>query len=36
MYTVVSVPEPTTLALLSGGVILLLVQRRRVSGNRAV
>jgi hypothetical protein len=35
-YTIVSVPEPTTLALLSGGVILLLVQRRRVSGNRAV
>ena len=29
------VPEPATLALLSGGVILLLVQRRRVSGNRA-
>ena len=29
------VPEPTTLALLSGGVIFLLVQRRRVPGNRA-
>jgi hypothetical protein len=29
------VPEPATLGLLSGGVILLLVQRRRVSGNRA-
>jgi hypothetical protein len=29
MYTV-TIPEPTTLALLSGGVILLLVQRRRV------
>ena len=34
MYTV-TIPEPTTLVLLSGGVILLLVQRRRVSGNRA-
>lgn len=34
-YTVVAVPEPTTLALLGGGVIFLLVQRRRVSGNRA-
>ena len=34
IYTV-AVPEPTTLALLSGGVILLLAQRRRVSGNRA-
>ena len=34
IYTV-AVPEPATLALLSGGVILLLVQRRRVSGNRA-
>jgi hypothetical protein len=32
---VVAVPEPTTLALLSGGVIFLLVQRRRVPGNRA-
>jgi hypothetical protein len=29
------VPEPTTLGLLSGGIIFLLVQRRRVSGNRA-
>ena len=35
LYTVASVPEPATLALLSGGVILLLAQRRRVSGNRA-
>jgi hypothetical protein len=34
-YTVVAVPEPTTLALLGGGVIFLLAQRRRVSGNRA-
>jgi hypothetical protein len=32
---IVAVPEPTTLTLLSGGVILLLVQRRRVTGNRA-
>jgi hypothetical protein len=29
MYTVVAVPEPTTLALLSGGVILLVVRRNR-------
>ena len=29
MYTVVPVPEPTTLALLSGGVILLFVRRNR-------
>ena len=29
MYTVVPVPEPTTLALLSGGVILLVVRRNR-------
>jgi hypothetical protein len=29
-YTVIAVPEPTTLALFSGGVIFLLVQRRRV------
>jgi PEP-CTERM motif len=28
-YTVVPVPEPTTLALLSGGVILLVVRRNR-------
>jgi hypothetical protein len=35
LYTVAVVPEPATLALLSGGVILLLAQRRRVSGNRA-
>jgi hypothetical protein len=34
MYTVTAVPEPATLALLSGGVILLLAQRRRVAGNR--
>jgi hypothetical protein len=29
MYTVAPVPEPTTLALLSGGVILLVVRRNR-------
>ncbi len=29
MYTVAVVPEPTTLALLSGGVILLFVRRNR-------
>ncbi len=35
LYTVTAVPEPTTLALLSGGAILLLAKRRRISGNRA-
>ncbi len=30
MYTVTTVPEPATLALLGGGLILLMAQRRRV------
>jgi hypothetical protein len=29
MYTVVAVPEPTTLALLGGGLVFLMAQRRR-------
>jgi len=35
LYTVTAVPEPATMALLSGGAILLLMLRRRGSENRA-